>query len=342
MADQVKVKRPWKRWLLIVVALLVIAALWSVVAPTPQLSWLDVESILGPEETAPISTPAAPLETTPAAILTHPSFDVVRVTRGGTGLIAGRAIPFAEVEIMAGDAALGRVTTDRRGEWVLIFDQPLAAGGIEVSLVSRLPGKEAVASTETVVVVVPEKTEAFVDPSDEGVVVVLTPRDGKGRSIILQRPATSVDLAGGLMLDAIDYDAAGVAIFSGRSPARAEVRLYLDNAYLGTGLASEGGRWIYAPGTALAAGDHVARLDQVTSDGKVQQRVELAFSLDKPGDISRAEGNVVVRPGVNQWLISRKLPSGGFHYIAVFGVHKDQVKDSDLIYPGQVITQPND
>ena len=105
-------------------------------------------------------------------------------------------------------------------------------------------------------------------------------------------------------------------------------------------MASEGGRWIYAPGTALAAGDHVARLDQATSDGKVQQRVELVFSLDKSGDISRAEGNVVIRPGVNQWLISRKLPSGGFHYIVVFGVHKDQVKDPDVVYPGQIIKLP--
>lgn len=340
MTDQDKGKRPWKRWLLIAVALLVVAALWSVVAPPRQLSWLDLESILGPEETAPLPAPAAPEDATPAAVATHPSFDVVRVTRGGTGLIAGRAAPFAEVEIVAGGSVLGRVTTDRRGEWVLIFDQPLSPGGVEISLTSRLPGKEAVASTEIAVVVVPEKTQAFVDPSDEGVVVVLTPRDGKGRSLVLQRPASSADLADGLMLDAIDYDQTGAAVLSGRAAARAEVRLYLDDAYLGTGMTSDSGRWIYTPAAPLAAGEHIARLDQVTGEGKVQQRIELAFNLDLSKDEARPAGSVVVRSGVNQWLISRKLSSDGFHYIVVFGVHKDQVKDPDVVYPGQVTNQP--
>src|SRR3546814_2077913 len=47
----------------------------------------------------------------------EPSFDVVRVDPDGNQVLAGRGAPDDEIAIMDGDAELGRVTTDARGEW---------------------------------------------------------------------------------------------------------------------------------------------------------------------------------------------------------------------------------
>lgn len=322
----------------------VAAGLWLALAPPSPDTWENISGILDWEA----DTPAPPIadnedkKPDPAAeAVAWPTFDVVRVSRGGTGVIAGRAAPFANVEVLANGKTLGRVTADMRGEWVLIFDEPLKSGGSELSLVSTLPGQDPVASKDIVVVVVPEKDETFADPADEGVLAIMTRRDGSGRSVLLQRPA-GVDFGGGLALDTVDYNEAGAAIFSGRAAPKSELRLYVDNAFKGVARSNEGGRWSYAMAEPLASGEHVVRLDQVVGDGKVQLRVEMPFNRDEPLDTSRAAGSIVVQPGNNLWQISRKLYGTGFHYTVIFRLNRDNIKDPDLIYPDQVFALPKE
>lgn len=334
---------------LIITGIAVVAigiGIWSVVAP-PNLpdEWTEWFTA---EEQAEEAYPAAPdLEVTgpatPAAEVTFPSFDVVRVTRGGTGVIAGRAAPDAIVEILANGKRLGKIQADNRGEWVLIFDEPLPAGGSELSLNSKLPGEETVASPNIVVVVVPEREEkGFVASSEEGVVAIRTPRDGMGRSTVLQKPPASPDFGGGLMAETADYDENGRATFQGRATARSDIRIYLDNALLGTVTAGDNGRWTFTPEGSVEAGEHVLRLDQVIEEGKVQLRIEVPFNRANPLDVSRSEGSIVVQPGNNLWEISRKLYGTGFHYTLIFGANREQIRDPDLIYPGQVFTLPKE
>ena len=119
----------------------------------------------------------------------EPSFDVVRISRGGTGVIAGRATPGSVVEIYADNQLVGIVTADANGEWVMILEQPLASGPSELSLLSRVDGETPAESSEVVVVSVPEQEpERFVESERDGVVAILTPRDGVGPSRVLQKP----------------------------------------------------------------------------------------------------------------------------------------------------------
>ncbi len=322
----------------------VVGGIWSVVSP-PDLpaEWTEWFKTTQPAEEA--SAPAPVLKITPPSQLpaevTFPSFDVVRVTRGGTGVIAGRSAPNATVKILANDKLLGQVQADNRGEWVLIFDDPLPAGGSELSLTSQLPGETVISSPNIVIVVVPQREEkGFVASSDEGVVAIRTPRDGKGQSTVLQKPRVSADFGGGLMLETVDYDQAGRATFAGRAKERSDVRIYLNNTYLDTIVASDDGHWSYTPKDPVPAGENLLRLDQVIQDGKVELRIEVPFDRAKPLDLSRSEGTIMVRPGNNLWQISRKLYGTGFHYTLIFGANKDVIKDPDLIYPGQVFTLP--
>ncbi|MDX1580627.1 MAG: hypothetical protein R3360_03280, partial [Alphaproteobacteria bacterium] len=190
-----------------------------------------------------------------------PTFDVVRVSREGTGVIAGRSEPEAFVEVFAGEESIGRVRANRDGEWVLIFEKPLPTGSQKLSLVATLEGEEPVESDNVVVVAVPERTDdSFGLEPDEGVVAVLSPRYGDGPSKILQTPGAFRDDAD-LRVDTLDYDESGQAIFTGFAAPGAEVRVYLDNWYLGKVKADEAGSWTFRPERKVSKGNHVLRVD---------------------------------------------------------------------------------
>ena len=52
------------------------------------------------------------------------------------------------------------------------------------------------------------------------------------------------------------------------------------------------------------------------------------------------EGKVVIQPGNNLWNIARRLYGSGFSYTVIYEANKDQIRNPDLIYPGQVFMMP--
>ncbi|MBS0564700.1 MAG: LysM peptidoglycan-binding domain-containing protein, partial [Proteobacteria bacterium] len=50
---------------------------------------------------------------------------------------------------------------------------------------------------------------------------------------------------------------------------------------------------------------------------------------------------ITVQPGFTLWGIARKSYGDGFLYVRVYEANKDQIRDPDLIYPGQVFTVPS-
>jgi nucleoid-associated protein YgaU len=49
---------------------------------------------------------------------------------------------------------------------------------------------------------------------------------------------------------------------------------------------------------------------------------------------------LTVQPGNTLWAIARDTYGDGFLYVRVFSANKDQIRNPDLIYPGQVFTLP--
>lgn len=48
----------------------------------------------------------------------------------------------------------------------------------------------------------------------------------------------------------------------------------------------------------------------------------------------------IVSRGENLWRISRRVYGQGIRYTMIFGANKEQIRDPDLIYPGQVFVLP--
>lgn len=291
---------------------------------------------------APAPQPAAPV----AEVV--PSFDVVRIDPRGNAVVAGRATPGADVSILNKDQEIGHATADANGEWVWVPEAPLKPGSLELGLRAQLPGQNALQSKNSIVLVVPEPHKDIAGRETEsgeasGALVLKVPKEG-GVSEVVQTPESprspSDIQAGGLSFDVIDYDEAGKLALGGRAKPGATVRVYLDNGLLGEGKTADSGRWTLNPERPVAAGTYRLRVDQVGGDGKVTARIELPFV--RAEHLVEANGNqsVIVQPGNSLWRIARSRYGSGPNYSVIYEANKEQIRDPDLIYPGQVFTIP--
>ena len=94
-------------------------------------------------------------------------------------------------------------------------------------------------------------------------------------------------------------------------------------------------------------GTYTLRVDQVATEGDVTSRVETPFLREEPEVIAALPAlqdngvNVItVQTGNTLWGIARDRYVEGQLYVQVFEANRDQIRDPDLIYPGQIFTIP--
>ncbi len=300
-------------------------------ARPPAAAGTTPSQAVAPEQSAPVP----------------PSFDIVRIEPDGSAVIAGRAAPGARVTILDGGKPLGEVTADQRGEWVLLPGDALPPGGRDLTVEATLPDGETLRGRDTVTLVVPQPRRDIAgrtQPETGEPLAVLTPESGPTR--ILQAPAAAPRAGGAALpageatIDTIDYDREGRFTVGGRARAGTEVQLYVDNTLVGRTTADPAGRWSLSPDRALEPGRFTLRADQVGTDGKVAARAEVPFERRELGDDTLGGRAVVVLPGNNLWAIARRSYGAGLRYTVIFEANQEQIRDPDLIYPGQIFILP--
>jgi nucleoid-associated protein YgaU len=203
------------------------------------------------------------------------------------------------------------------------------------------PAPAPLVSENVVVVVVPEPTPAgTVEPAPEQPIAMLTPREGEGASRVLQQPGDGGIADRSLVLNAVDYDEAGRVTISGQATPGAVIYVYLDDKPLGRAVADAEGRWEVVPDESVAPGLHSLRVDQVDADGSVVASVETPFSRATLLTSLPEEDFVVVQPGNSLWRIARRSYGRGIRYTVIFEANREQIRDPDLIYPGQIFQVP--
>ena len=296
-----------------------------------------------PEQGQAASQPGAPKDGTAAtADSIKPSFDVVRINPQGDTVIAGKSAPGAKIKIMDGDKEIGNVTADKRGEWVFVPKEPLPAGNRELALESILSDGTKETSESVVVLAVPERGKDLgggeSDQTNQTLAMRVR-RDGGGAPTLMQVPGRS-DSTLAIAIDSIDYDDQGRLTISGHAAKNAGVRIYLDNRFLGETSVNAQNRWSFRPKKAVSPGLYTLRADQVDAAGKVMARASIPFARSKPLS-GLALGNVVVvQPGNSLWRIARSTYGSGLRYHVIYEANKRQIKDADLIYPGQLFSIP--
>lgn len=111
-----------------------------------------------------------------------PVFDILRVEKDGSVLIAGNAEANSVVELINPDGSvLGKTKAGPRGDFVIILDNPLKPGNHELYLRSVLPQKTPIISAEAGIVHVPG--------ADGGEVLAMVSKEGEASRILIKPKA---------------------------------------------------------------------------------------------------------------------------------------------------------
>ncbi len=146
-------------------------------------------------------------------------------------------------------------------------------------------------------------------------------------------------------IGAISYSSTGAVQLSGHGKAGAPLRLYLDNKPVLEAMVGADGSWSGTLGE-VAPGVYTLRADQLDAAGDVTSRYETPFQREAPDALAALRSktgkpvNITVQPGFTLWEIAKENYGDGVMYVRVFEANKAQIKDPDLIYPGQVFTVP--
>ncbi|MGV3551724.1 LysM peptidoglycan-binding domain-containing protein [Rhizobium sp.] len=116
-----------------------------------------------------------------------PAFDILRVEKDGSTVIAGRSEPGAKVEIVNGDDVIASTQADKAGDFAAVLDNPLAAGDHSIVLKSTTKDGKSSTSEEVATVSVPK------DASGELLAMVTKP--GEASKIITAPEAKDTELA---------------------------------------------------------------------------------------------------------------------------------------------------
>jgi nucleoid-associated protein YgaU len=323
--------------------------------PPPAVQEPAAKSDPEPEQKSAAATPP---ESPPAAVTEPdiPSFDTVRVEPTGEALIAGRAKPGTEVTVMLNGTVIGQTTANADGAFVLVPEKPLPPGAGSLTLETKL-GDKIITSVNAVAVAVKEQAKG------QALVAVVTP--DKPAEIIQAPSSTNTsEPSGKVVLDAVDYDDQGNIVFAGRSVPGNTVRIYVDNKLAGEVKSNAEGKWSFDGQSTITAGKHTLRADEIGPDGKVASRVELPFLREeqqkvaiaqtpaagdetsttkigvKTGEQAAVPQRIVIQPGNSLWRLSRVVYGKGKRYTVIYEANKEQIRNPDLIYPGQVFAVP--
>lgn len=189
-----------------------------------------------------------------------------------------------------------------------------------------------------------------------------------GARVLQSASGIAPELVANVTIDTITYTAAGAVQLAGRGTAERVVRLYLDNAQVAEAPIGATGDWaVTLP--EVAPGVYTLRADQLDGTGRVTSRFETPFQREAVEALAAASGaepaiaaaddatlaaepvataepappapaTVTVQPGFTLWRIATENLGEGIRYVQVFEANKDQIRDPDLIYPGQVFTIP--
>ena len=147
-------------------------------------------------------------------------------------------------------------------------------------------------------------------------------------------------------LDAISYDAQGAVILAGRGPVAADIQVYLNNQPIQLGEIGPGGNWsLELPN--VDPGTYTLAVAEIGPSGAGESRVDTPFLREDPErvaevpEVTQAGTEVItVQPGFTLWGMARDRFGDGILYVQIFEENRDQIRDPNWIFPGQIFRMP--
>lgn len=143
-------------------------------------------------------------------------------------------------------------------------------------------------------------------------------------------------------IDAVVYDQEGEVSVSGRArPGAAGIQIYLDNQPILWARATDDGNW-QAQLDGIERGVYRLRVDELDEAAQVTSRAEIPFERVTPQIARDGLGAqaLIVQPGNTLWRMAEDQFGDGRRYMRIFDANREQIRNPDLIYPGQVFMLP--
>ena len=299
-----------------------------------------------------------------------PTFDVATIQPTGEAVIAGRAAPGATVELLRDGEVHDRVVADKSGQFVMVPPK-LPPGTYDLTLRSKqADGKQATSRQRVTAALEPRST-------DRPIVALITPDKP---TVMLSQPAAPKPPDGAVVVETVEIEPGGKFHVSGQARPGAALRLYLNDSFVTSVTAGSDGRFAVTINEGVAPGNYRVRLDEASSSGSVRARAEVPFNAPdttasvpaqatawKRPESTAAQGpqlaaaeptvlpdsgvrsSTVVVPkittttvsrGDSLWRLSQLSYGAGTRYAVIYKANRAQIRNPNLIYPGQVFVLP--
>jgi nucleoid-associated protein YgaU len=299
-----------------------------------------------------------------------PTFDVASIEPSGEAVIAGRAVPGATVELLRDGEVHDRAVADKSGQFVIVPPK-LPPGTYDLTLRSTAPdGTVATSKQRVTTALEPRSTE-------RPVVALVTPNKP---TVVLSQPGAAKPGTGAVVVETVEVEPGGKFHVSGQARPGAALRLYLNDSFVTSVTAGTDGRFAVTINEGVAPGNYRVRLDEASGSGAVRARAEVPFTApettasvsaqattSKRQDIaapqqpqlaaagttvlpdSGAPPSAVVVPkittttvsrGDSLWRLSQVSYGAGTRYAVIYKANREQIRNPNLIYPGQVFVVP--
>ena len=299
-----------------------------------------------------------------------PTFDVASIEPTGETVVAGRAVPGATVELLRDGEVHDRAVADKSGQFVMVPPK-LPPGTYDLTLRSRAPdGTVATSKQRVTAALEPRATE-------KPVVALVTPNKP---TVVLSQPGAAKPGTDAVVVETVEVEKGGKFHVSGQARPGAALRLYLNDSFITSVTAGSDGRFAVTINEGVAPGNYRVRLDETLGSGTVRARAEVPFTAPEttasvsvqPSNSKRADpaasqqpqlaaagstavsdggssSSAVVVPkiatttvtrGDSLWRLSQASYGAGTRYAVIYKANKEQIRNPNLIYPGQVFVMP--
>ena len=174
-----------------------------------------------------------------------------------------------------------------------------------------------------------------------------------------------------IAVEAVEIEGRSVFV-AGHARGGQSVNVSANETLLGTAVITPEGRYLVQTQQPLAVGDYIIRADLMDKGGKILATARVPFRREAGENVAavapnvaaqpapnvtqpeqntpngeaqpleKAEGSVIIRKGDNLWTISKRTYGSGMRYTTIYLANTDQIKNPDLIWPGQVFVMPKE
>ncbi|MBR1228695.1 LysM peptidoglycan-binding domain-containing protein [Bradyrhizobium sp. AUGA SZCCT0176] len=302
-----------------------------------------------------------------------PSFDIARIEPTGEAVIAGRATPGAAVELLRNGEIHDRVVADQSGQFVMVPPR-LPSGTYDLTLRAKEPdGKQTSSKQSVTVALEPKSTDrpvvALMAP-DKPTVVLSQPAVPKPMAGAVVAETVEIEPGGKLHVSGRARPGAAVKLYLNDSfiasatagadgrfavtinegVASGSYRVRLDEVEQNSGAVRARAEVPFnVPDTMVTASVPAQATAAKRLDVAAAQPPELAAAMAAVLPDNKGSPSTVVVPkittttvsrGDSLWRISQLSYGAGTRYAVIYKANREQIRNPNLIYPGQVFVVP--